>query len=170
MRKPRMLLPNAKYHVSARINRGECIFKPDEFKILFMNTVKRSKKKFKFSLYNFVIMDNRINMIIQPLGNESLSRIMQWILSVFAMHFNAIYEINGHVWQGRFWSRIINNTIQFMLAFNHISENPVITKMAAKAADYKYGGLYYILRGIFDIIEKPVTALPYTILLPEHIK
>ncbi len=155
MRKPRKLEKGAKYHVRAKINRGEFVFKPVEIKILFMYILKRSKKKYKFSLNNFVILNNCIEFIIQPLEEESLSRIMQWILSVFAMHFNAIYELNGHVWQDRFWSRIINNIGEFMAIFNSISENPVIMKIVEKADEYKFGGLYYLLKGIFDIIDKP---------------
>jgi len=64
MRKLRLLKEGAKYHVSAKINKGEHIFEPDEIKKLFMNIVKRSKKKYKFSLYNFVVMNNHIHFII----------------------------------------------------------------------------------------------------------
>ncbi len=138
MRKPRMLLPNAKYHVAARINRGQCVFKPDEIKILFMNTLKRSRRKYKFALYNFVIMDNYIRFIIQPLENESLSRIMQWVLSVFAMHFNINYKLHGHVWQERFWSEIINDISHFIKTFNDISENPVKKGIVSNGSDYKF--------------------------------
>ena len=65
MRKLRLLKEGAKYHVSAKINKGEHIFEPDEIKKLFMNIVKRSKKKYKFSLYNFVVMNNHIHFIIR---------------------------------------------------------------------------------------------------------
>jgi REP element-mobilizing transposase RayT len=65
MRKPRLLQKGAKYHVSAKINRSEHIFESDEIKKLFMNIVKRSKKKYKFSLYNFVVMNNHIHFIIR---------------------------------------------------------------------------------------------------------
>lgn len=61
MRKPRELKKGAKYHVSAKINREEHIFEPDQFKTLFMNRVKRSKKKYKYLLENFVIMNGHIH-------------------------------------------------------------------------------------------------------------
>ena len=66
MRKPRLLQNGAKYHVSAKINRAEHIFEPDEIKNLFMDIVKRSKKKYNFSLYNFVVMNNHIHLFIIP--------------------------------------------------------------------------------------------------------
>ena len=51
--------------MSAKINRDEHIFEPDQIKNLFMNIVKRSKKKYKYSLENFVIMNNHIHFIIR---------------------------------------------------------------------------------------------------------
>jgi REP element-mobilizing transposase RayT len=155
MRKCRQLLKGAKYHVSAKINRGEHIFEPEQIKQLFMQIVERSKKKYKYLLENFVIMNNHIHFIIKPLDNESLSSIMQWILSVFARYYNKIHKLKGHVWQGRFWSKIIDNIKQLFDTFNYISDNPVKADMVKEAQDYRYGGLYYILKGIFDIVDRP---------------
>ena len=155
MRQPRQLLKGAKYHVSAKINRGEHIFEPEQIKQLFMQIVERSKKKYKYLLENFTIMNNHIHFIIKPLEKESLSKIMQWILSVFARYYNKIHKLKGHVWQGRFWSKIIDNIKQLFDTFNYISDNPVKADMVKEAQDYKYGGLYYILKGIFDIVDNP---------------
>ena len=122
MRKPRQLKKGAKYHVSAKINRNEHIFEPDQIKNLFMIIVKRSKRKYKYSLENFVIMNNHIHFIIKPDENESLLKIMQWILSIFAIYYNKIHKLKGHVWRGRFWSKIIDNIKQFIdtLTLYHI--------------------------------------------------
>ena len=155
MRKNRELRKGAKYHVSAKINRNEHIFEPDQIKNLFMEIVKRSKKKFNYSIENFVIMNNHIHFIIKPHENESLSKIMQWILSVFARYYNKIHNLVGHVWRGRFWSKIIDDIKQFIDTFNYISDNPVKADMVKNAQDYIYGGLYYILKGIFDIVDRP---------------
>ena len=61
-----LLQEGATYHVTAKINRGEHIFESDEIKNLFMDTVKRAKKKYKFSIKNFVIMNNHIHFLIEP--------------------------------------------------------------------------------------------------------
>jgi putative transposase len=80
---------------------------------------------------------------------------MQWILSVFAMYYNRIHKITGHVWGERFWSRIIDNINQLFDTFRYISDNPVKAEMVRIAEEYKFGGLYQILKGIFDIVDKP---------------
>jgi putative transposase len=155
MRKPRILQIGATYHVSAKINRCEHVFETDDIKNLFLDVVKRAKKKYKFSLKNFVIMGNHIHFIIEPKENENLSRIMQWILSVFSMHYNRMHNLMGHTWRSRFWSRIIDDINQLLITFKYICENPVKAEMVKNAEEYKFGGLYHILKCIFDIVDKP---------------
>ncbi|MCK4907433.1 MAG: transposase [Spirochaetes bacterium] len=70
MRKPRKLKENAQYHVTARINRGEYILRESKIKDLFLQVVKRAKKKYDFNIINFCVMDNNI----YPLYNFTKSR------------------------------------------------------------------------------------------------
>jgi putative transposase len=154
MRLRRKLKIGAKYHVSAKINRGEFIFADENFKILFLDTIKRAKKKYKFRIENFVIMDNHIHLLIQPLDNENLSKIMQWILSVFAIYFNKINKFSGHVWKGRFFSRIIEDIRQYIDTFNYISDNPIKSFLVRDTINYKYCGIYHLINKIKGIIEE----------------
>jgi putative transposase len=154
MRKPRKLQKNASYHITAKINRGEFIFKQDEIKLMFLDIIKEAKKKYKFLVKNFCIMDNHVHFIIEPLDNFSLSKIMQWILSVFAIRYNKIHKISGHIWYDRFKSKIIKNFKQFQDTFDYINENPVKANIVKNSFDYKFCGFYFILNGIFDISDK----------------
>ena len=115
MRKTRLLREGAKYHVMA--NKGEKIFESNVIKEMFLDVTGRAKSKFKFQVYNFCIMGNHIHFIMRPAEKESLSRIMQWILSVFAVKYNKTFEFKGHVWYDRFKSVLIGNLIQFLRAF-----------------------------------------------------
>ena len=153
MRRPRILREGATYHVTAKINRGEHLFEPDEIKNLFMDVVKRAKKKYKFSIKNFVIMDNHIHFLIEP--KDNLSRIMQWILSVFAVYYNKMHKLTGHCWNFRFWSKIIDNIRQLFDTFSYISDNPVKSEIVKSAEEYRYGGFYHIIKSNFEIVDKP---------------
>lgn len=75
--------------------------------------------------------------------------------SVFAIYYNAIHDISDHVWQSHFWSKIIDDIKQLFDTFNYICDNPVKAEMIKNAEEYKYGGLYYILKGIYDIVDRP---------------
>jgi len=155
MRKARQLLDGVTYHVTSKVNRGEYIFQNEENKWLFMEIVRMAKKRFKFILKHFVIMDNHIHLMICPLANENLSRIMQWILSVFAIYYNHINNISGVLWHGRFFSKIIKTSQQIIDTFKYISDNPVKAGLTGIAKNYAFSGLYFIHKKIFEIVEKP---------------
>jgi len=138
MRKPRALKPLARYHVIARANRREMILLSREMKDLFLTVVKRSKTRYIFYISNFCIMGNHFHFILQPGDGESLSKIMQWILSVFAIHFNKSHEYSGHVWYDRFWSRILDNIRQFIAVFDYIVQTPVKAGIATNVFAYDY--------------------------------
>ena len=155
MRKPREIYLNAEYHVIAKINRGEFALESREIKDLFLIIVGRAKRKHSFKLRNFVIMSNHIHLLIKPGTEESLSSIMQWILSVFAIAYNKKYNLKGHVWYDRFKSTVIKSYRQMLATFKYICNNPVKAGMVNTPEEYFYGGLWFIRHMYFSIIEPP---------------
>ena len=159
MRKPRELKINASYHVAARANRKEMILSRPEIKEMFMQILREAKRKFNFTVKNFCIMGNHIHLIVKPGHNVSLSKIMQWILSVFAIRYNRMFEISGHVWYDRFVSKIIHSYLQYIATFVYIAQNPVRAHVAYRAVDYEYNGVAYLQKGFLDVLERPPTAV-----------
>ncbi len=155
MRKPRELYIGAEYHVIAKSNRGEFILESPEVKKLFLDTVIRAKEKYSFQIRDFTIMSNHIHLIMKPGKDESLSKIMQWILSVFAIKFNKYFKLKGHVWYDRFKSVVIDSFKQLLTTFRYICNNPVKAGMVENAEDYVYGALWFIKHKRFKLIEPP---------------
>ncbi len=155
MRKPREIIDGYSYHVTARINRQEYLFSSNKMKEMFINVVVRAKQKFNFLLKNFCIMGNHIHFIIKPLKGENLSKIMQWILSVFAQKFNRYFRLKGHVWYDRFKSKVIVTLKQWINTFIYITNNPVEAGLVKKAAEYEYSGITHMLKGIPGVVDKP---------------
>jgi putative transposase len=153
MRKPRELRIGARYHVTARVNRKEMIFDDDTMKALFLRTVKRAKEKYNFRIENFCIMGNHFHFIIQPGKGECLSAIMQWILGVFAMRYNKIKKLWGHLWGSRFYSVIIENFYEYLRVFSYIDNNPVKAKQVENTKAWMFGGLWHHRSGIKGVIE-----------------
>lgn len=155
MRKPRELQQGATYHVICRINRREMVLSPSTIKELFLQVVRKGKSRYSFAIQNFCIMGNHVHFILKPAEGENLSRIMQWILAVFAIRFNRMFKLTGHVWYDRFLSKIISNMRQYIATFIYICMNPVKAELVKNAVDYKYCGIYQIQKGIHDILERP---------------
>ena len=159
MRKPRQLKINAIYHVTARSNRSEFIFEPDYIKEMFLDVLKAAKKRFKFKLKNFCIMSNHIHLIIKPLHKTDLSKIMQWILSCFAVRFNSFFGYKGHVWYDRFKSVIFETLRHYITAYYYINNNPVRAGLVEKPEDYIYCGITFLKNKVYEIIDPPGLSL-----------
>ena len=155
MRKPRELKNGASYHVIVRINRGEFLFDEDKFKNLYLSIIKKAMKRFCFRIRNFCIMGNHIHMIVEPLKNENLSKIMQWIQSVFAIQHNKETGLKGHVWYDRFKSVIIHNIRQLIQTFLYIALNPVKAGLTENPFKYKFNGINFIKQKKYEIISPP---------------
>lgn len=100
-------------------------------------------------------MDNHIHLLIYPARGESLSRIMQWILSVFAIRFNRHFNMSGHVWYDRFKSVVVGGLRQFVHAYSYITENPVKAGLVSEAETYQYGSSGIRRRGLLGVIGPP---------------
>lgn len=153
MRKPRRTKQGARYHITARVNRGEMALESKKMKDLFLAVVKRAKKKYQFSVFHFCIMGNHVHFLLQPGVNENLSRIMQWILSVFALQYNKQLGIRGHFWYDRFFSRIVECLRCFLKVFDYISNNPVRARLVTHPIGFKYSGIFHYHNALFDIVS-----------------
>jgi REP element-mobilizing transposase RayT len=147
MRKPRYLVPNAIYHVVCRANRQEMIF-TDRFKKMYLAIIKEAKKKYTFNFFNFCIMDNHPHYDAEPLGDANLSRIVQWVNSVFAIRYNKIMKYKGHVFYDRFKSKVINSIQQYLRTIYYIASNPVRAGMVDHPLEYEFNSVTYRRRGL----------------------
>jgi len=155
MRRKRVKVPKGRYHITSRINNRENALANNVVKALFLAVVKRAQRKYKFVIYNFCIMSNHVHYMIKPAKGTDLSRIIQWINSVFAKHYNVTYGHSGHVWGERFHSTLIADIIQFLRTFFYIANNPVKAELVEHSTDFLFNGVTSILRGYFSVITPP---------------
>lgn len=154
--------------MTARANRKEMIFDSDEMKELFLEVMRRAKAKYKFRVENFCIMGNHIHVMLRPEGDTNLSRLMQWIMSVFAMAYNRIHGLVGHVWGSRFFSRIVSGLREFLQTCSYLDENPVEAHQIDDRRKWRYGGLWHHRAGIVELCPRADTM--FGLALPEHMQ
>jgi putative transposase len=155
MRLNRQLEPNAVYHVTAKINRGEMVFNETAMRSLFLTFVTRVKKKHSFAIYNFCVMGNHVHFAVRPDADSSLSEIMQWLLGNYAKAWNKEHGVKGHLWGDRFFSRIIRGGMDFLRVFNYISRNPVKAGLVERPEEWEYGGVCHFVKGETSILDIP---------------
>jgi putative transposase len=156
MRKLRILKQDAVYHVTARANRGDMVLFCPAMRQLFLNLLERAKKKYGFVIHNFCIMGNHVHLIIRPGPKGSLSKIMQWVLGLFARAWNKKHGVKGHVWGDRFFSKTVETLFDFLHTFDYVTKNPVKANLVESAAEWEFGGLRHFITGKRTILDSPL--------------
>lgn len=166
MRHSRVLRDGALYHVCARIVWKVRLLDEAATKRLFLEMVARARKKYDFRVENFTVMGNHVHILLRPGEGASLSRIMQWILGVFAMKLNRRHGRWGHVWGDRFMSWIVDGFRAFVDLFAYIDANPVRAGLAMHPREWAASALAQRRRGLRDIVGPLETSL--AMFFPAH--
>ena len=118
----------------------------DIVKDLFVQVIQMAQEKYQFELNKFIPMDNHFHFIIRTLNDEhTISKIIQYIKSVFARKYNRIMNRTGPVWNERFKSKIVEEAkkprVYFVTLLWYIAYNPVRKGIVSDPRDYKYSSI-----------------------------
>jgi len=156
---PRLALyaDNICYHIIARGNQKQNIFMEWDDREKYMNILCHYKKKYHFWLYSFCLMANHIHLILEPNNlRGTISQIMQGINLMYCQWFNAKYNKNGHLWQGRFKSYLIQKNEYLMHCINYIELNPVRAGIVESPLEYTWSSYKYRILGIKnEVLDTP---------------
>ncbi len=123
------------YHIMLRGNERKDIFRDDEDRERFLDTLVKKKKQTGFKLYAYCLMNNHIHLLINDEKRE-ISIIMKGMATGYAMFFNHKYLRVGHVFQDRFKSEPIENDPYLLAAIRYIHANPVKAGLVKKPEQY----------------------------------
>jgi putative transposase len=136
-RKHRVWFPGAMYHVICRGNKQAAIFDDRKDHQKYLALVAKSKELYPFSLHAYCLMYNHVHLLIETHKNP-LSDIMKYINTKYAIYFNNRYDLNGHVFQGRYRAEMIDDRSYFLNANKYIHLNPLEAKIVTKLEDYPW--------------------------------
>jgi REP element-mobilizing transposase RayT len=142
-RPPRLIRPGAVYHVTARGNARQNIFFSDKERLHFVNVLRDNLEAFDVTLYAGVLMSNHFHLLMR-LEQPNLSDFMQRLQTSYAMYVFKRYNRPGHLFQGRFKAKLVEEKPYLLRLTRYIHLNPVKT---AKERGLKRGELISMLEG-----------------------
>jgi len=155
-RKPRIYYESALYHVIVRGNNRAYIFKSEENKEEYKKIVSKYKKRYRFKLYAYCIMDNQAHLLIE-VGDIPLSKIMQGIQQVFTQHHNRKNGTTGHVFEQRFKSYLCDRDVYLLSLIRYIHQNPIRLKLTSDI-NYQWSShREYMENPVLADVEFPLT-------------
>ncbi len=136
-RKNRKWFPGAIYHIMARGNYRQNIFKDDEDFKVFLVLMQDAKTKYGFKLHAYCLMTNHYHLLLETEQTE-IWKIMKRINQIYAAYYNEKYRLTGHLFQGRYKSCLVENDSYFLQTSRYIHLNPVKAKMVPRAEAYPW--------------------------------
>ncbi len=156
-RKSRVKNSTAIYHIISRSISEVRLFREDSDKDFYLKLLSRYIKKFHCSLYAYCLMNNHVHLHLDPRGFD-ISTFMHGINTSYVLYFNKKYSRHGHVFQGRFQSRILSTESYNLAVSAYIHNNPYkIPECWGKEETYKYSsyGIYIgTAKDEYKIIDK----------------
>ncbi|MFA5362732.1 MAG: transposase [Candidatus Omnitrophota bacterium] len=146
----RVVQDNGCYHLITRGNRKREVFKSRDDYNFYLNLVKKFKCKHNIRIYAYCLMPNHVHLLGQIYKKEDLSRFMHDLNMTFAGYVNKTYELVGHVWQGRYVSKLVLRDRYFFDCITYIEFNPVRAKLVKNPADYPWSSYKDRMRGKDD--------------------
>ena len=167
MRKKRIYLTGATYHVTSRTNNKIPVFDHYLGRKIMLLVLQEAKEKFSFKLYNFCVMPTHIHILLSPAEKSNVSQIMHWVKTHSAKRWNFIHGSTDHLWGARFFARPVNGTQDYLNVYNYIDQNPFKSGIASNPFDWKASGSYYIANNISGLVDyTPFDRQSYIKLLP----
>ncbi|RXM74387.1 transposase [Clostridium tetani] len=132
---------NAIYHIMIRSITEVPLFKKHKDKIRYLNKMREYQKIYKFKVYAYCLMSNHGHFIIDSNGAD-ISKIMHGLNFSYAVSFNRIYKRNGHLFQDRFKSKIVDTRRYLIMLSAYIHNNPLDIRGYENCPEkYKYSSL-----------------------------
>ena len=99
----RVEFEGAVYHLCARGNARQPVFRDERDCARFLELLTESAQRFEAAILCFVLMGNHFHLVAQT-RRPNLRRWMHWLLVSYTMYFNRRHRSSGHLFQGRYQS------------------------------------------------------------------
>ncbi len=145
-RQLRLEFPGALYHLTARGNAREAIYRDEVDRKLFVALLGQEIEQQGWQCYAYCLMDNHYHLLIET-PELNLSRGMRRLNQVYTQAYNRRHGRVGHVLQGRFKSIVVDKDPYLLELSRYIVLNPVRAGMTTSVRAWRwssyraYGGV-----------------------------
>lgn len=100
------------------------LFLDDEDRSTYMALLTKAMGRFGWLVHSYCLMSNHVHLLVET-PQANLSTGMQWIHGRYAEHVNQRHGHEGHAFDRRFHSVLVERESHLLEAVRYISMNPV---------------------------------------------
>jgi REP element-mobilizing transposase RayT len=136
-RRLRIQFPDAIYHVMARGNGRQDIVCDDADRDRLLEHLGRAVSRCGWRVYGFVIMSNHLHVVLKT-PQPNLAAGMQVFLSAYANAWARRHRFDGHVFQGRYRTELVEDESYLWNVTRYVHLNPVRARMVEHPASWPW--------------------------------
>ncbi len=110
-RPPRIELEGAVNFVTSRGINNQEIFKDKSDFATYLELVKKYKDQHRFKLFAYLLLPEKIMLLIESGAGATISEIMHDLNSLYTKYFNGRYGRKGHLFEARFRSALVEKAV-----------------------------------------------------------
>ncbi|MBN8432170.1 transposase [Microbulbifer salipaludis] len=156
-RLPRLGPAGIPQHVIQRGNNRQVCFCSEQDMIAYVGWLKQYSKSFGVQVHAWVLMTNHVHLLVTPLSDGAVSKMMQALGRIYVRYFNREYRRSGTLWEGRYKSCLVESEGYLLQCYRYIELNPVNANMVADPGEYYWSS--YACNG-FGKVSSLITPHP----------
>lgn len=155
----RVFQENCCNHLITRGNQKQAVFKCDDDYNMYLNLLKKYKRKYDVRIYAYCLMPNHVHLLGEFHSKSDLSNFMHDLDRTYVIYFNEKYKKVGHLWQGTYVSKLICKDGYLFDCITYIEFNPVRANLVRNPSDYPWSSCKARTQNKSDPILDPLPEL-----------
>jgi REP element-mobilizing transposase RayT len=125
------------YHVTARGNAKAPTFLSDTDYEVFLSGLAVARHLDNLLCHAYCLMPNHYHLLVET-PRANLDEAMHRLTSTYAVRFNRHHDRTGHVFQGRYGSKLVTDDDYALTVVRYIAANPVQAGLCASPEDWPW--------------------------------
>lgn len=134
------------HHITQRGNYQQKTFVETADYFRYIRWLNEYSEKHNLSLCSFCLMPNHVHFIAIPNEDDSLSKTFSGCHTRYANYFNKKNKTAGHLWQGRFYSCVLDEA-HLYAAIKYVENNPVRSGLVKSADEWEWSSAKFHING-----------------------
>jgi putative transposase len=153
-RSARIVIANQPHHVVHRGNNRCAIFTCDRDRRVYLGALKKHSAIAECAIHAYTLMTTHVHVVLTPKSAKGLARMMH-LMGGYAQYFNERHDRTGSLYEGRFWSSVIDSECHFFVCCGYVEHNSQRAGMVEAPGDYRWSSYRHNAHGFMDPLITP---------------
>jgi REP element-mobilizing transposase RayT len=124
-------------HIWSRGNRKQPVFTDDYDREHYLALLEKVAKKLDWRVVAYCLMTNHVHLLVD-VPSDTIAKGIQILHGEYAQYVNRRWDYVGHLWQGRYKARRVDDDAYSLQVNRYVVNNPVRAGMVSEPIEWKW--------------------------------